>query len=156
MRWDQGRADIERMLADRRLQRVPASREHAERMLAQARKHLTSAQEVCGDDPEGGYALLYDASRKALAAVLGNQGLRPTSAGGHLAGSGRGHRDDGGGHRRRRRHRLAVRAEALDMQGDRLADQPLDLLDAVAGDPTPGSSGAYAPYPVSPCSMMTA
>jgi hypothetical protein len=85
MRWDQGRADIDRMLADRRLQRVPASRKHAERLLAQARKHLTSAQEVCGDDPEGGYALLYDASRKALRAVLGNQGLRPTSTGGHLA-----------------------------------------------------------------------
>jgi hypothetical protein len=85
MRWDQGRADIDRMLADRRLQRVPASREHAERLLAQARKHLTSAQEVCGDDSEGGYALLYDASRKALTAVLGNQGLRPTSIGGHLA-----------------------------------------------------------------------
>jgi hypothetical protein len=85
MRWEQGRADIERMLADRRLQRVPASREHAERMLAQARRHLRSAQEICGNDPEGGYALLYDAGRKALAAVLGNEGLRPTSAGGHLA-----------------------------------------------------------------------
>jgi hypothetical protein len=85
MRWDQGRADIERMLAERRLQRVPASRAHAERMLAQARRHLMSAQEVCGNDPEGGYALLYDAERKALAAVLGNEGLRPTSAGGHLA-----------------------------------------------------------------------
>jgi hypothetical protein len=85
MRWEQGRADIDRMLADRRLQRVPASREHAKRMLAQARRHLTSAQEICGNDPEGGYALLYDAGRKALAAVLGNQGLRPSSAGGHLA-----------------------------------------------------------------------
>jgi hypothetical protein len=85
MRWDQGRADIGRMLADRQLQRVPASREHAERMLAQARRHLTSAQEVCAHDPEGGYALLYDAARKALTAVLGNQGPRPTSAGGHLA-----------------------------------------------------------------------
>jgi hypothetical protein len=49
MRWDQGRTDIDRMLADRQLQRVPPSREHADRMLAQARKHLTSAQEVCGD-----------------------------------------------------------------------------------------------------------
>jgi hypothetical protein len=48
-------------------------------------RHLTSAQEVCAHDPEGGYALLYDAARKALTAVLGNQGLRPTSAGGHLA-----------------------------------------------------------------------
>lgn len=36
-------------------------------------------------DPEGAYALLYDAVRKALWAVLENEGLRPTAAGGHLA-----------------------------------------------------------------------
>jgi len=29
--------------------------------------------------------LLYDAARKALTAILENQGLRPTSRGGHLA-----------------------------------------------------------------------
>jgi len=33
----------------------------------------------------GAYALLYDAARKALTAILENQGLRPTSRGGHLA-----------------------------------------------------------------------
>jgi hypothetical protein len=85
MRWEQGRAAIERMLADGELQQVPASREQADRLLAQARVHVTSAAKVCDDDPPGGYALTYDAARKALTAILENQGLRPTSRGGHLA-----------------------------------------------------------------------
>jgi hypothetical protein len=85
MRWDQGRAVIDRMLAAQELQRVPASREHADRLMAQARKHLTSAAEICDEDPPGGYALVYDAARKALTAVLENQGLRPTTRGGHFA-----------------------------------------------------------------------
>jgi hypothetical protein len=85
MRWNQGRDAIERMLADSELQRVPASREHANRLILQARKHLISANEICEDDPAGGYMLIYDAARKALTAVLENQGLRPTTRGGHLA-----------------------------------------------------------------------
>ena len=36
-------------------------------------------------DPEAAYSALYDAARKALVAVLENQGLRPTSTGGHVA-----------------------------------------------------------------------
>jgi hypothetical protein len=35
--------------------------------------------------PLAGYALAYDAARKALTAILENQGLRPTTRGGHLA-----------------------------------------------------------------------
>jgi len=85
MRWDQGRPVIDRMLASSQLQRVPASREQADRLISQAQTHLTSAAEICDQDPPGGYALLYDAARKALAAVLENQGLRPTTRGGHLA-----------------------------------------------------------------------
>src|SRR5215472_13784457 len=85
MRWDQGRAVIGRMLADQHLQRVPASREHADLLMAQARAHLSSAAAICHADPPGGYALVYDAARKALTAVLENQGLRPTTRGGHLA-----------------------------------------------------------------------
>lgn len=85
MRWEQGRATIEEMLANGELQRVPASRQQADRLLAQARHHLASAARVRAEDPAGGYALTYDAARKALAAVLVNQGLRPTSRGGHLA-----------------------------------------------------------------------
>jgi|SRR5215471_14000416 len=85
MRWEQGRLAIERMLADGELQRVPASREQADRLLVQAKTHVSSAVRVCGDDPAGGYALAYDAARKALTAILENQGLRPTTRGGHLA-----------------------------------------------------------------------
>jgi hypothetical protein len=85
MRWDQGRAVIDRMLTSQELQRVPASREHADRLISQARMHLDSAVEICGQDPPGGYALVYDAARKALTGVLENQGLRPTTRGGHLA-----------------------------------------------------------------------
>jgi HEPN domain len=85
MRWNQGRDVIERMLGGSELQRVPASREHADRLILQARKHLASANEISKDDPAGGYMLAYDAARKALTAVLENQGLRPTTRGGHLA-----------------------------------------------------------------------
>jgi hypothetical protein len=85
MRWDQGRVVIGRMLAGNELQRVPASREQADRLISQADKHLASAAEICAQDPAGGYALLYDAARKALAATLENQGLRATTRGGHVA-----------------------------------------------------------------------
>ena len=85
MRWVQGRTVIEQMLSAGDLQRVPASREHAVRLLEQARRHVSSTQNAAVAAPEGAYALLYDAARKALTAILENQGLRPTSRGGHLA-----------------------------------------------------------------------
>lgn len=85
MRWKEGRAEIGAMLVSGELQRVPASREHADNLLNQARKHLASARAVVENDPEGAYAIGYDASRKALVAVLENQGLRATSRGGHVA-----------------------------------------------------------------------
>ena len=47
--------------------------------------HLVSANEISEGDPAGGYTLVYDAARKALTAVFENQGLRPTTRGGHLA-----------------------------------------------------------------------
>jgi hypothetical protein len=85
MRWNQGREVIDRMIAASELQHVPASRAHADRLILQARRHLVSADEISDDDPLGGYTLVYDAARKALTAVLENQGLRPTTRGGHLA-----------------------------------------------------------------------
>ena len=85
MKWNQGRAEIDAMLAASELQRVPPSREHADRLLVQAGQHIGSARLAVAADPEGAYALAYDAARKALAAVLENQGLRATTRGGHLA-----------------------------------------------------------------------
>lgn len=85
MRWQQGRAAIDGMLARGELERVPPSRDHADVLLAQAQQHLGSAQLISEADPAGAYQLLYDAARKALAAILENQGLRATSRGGHIA-----------------------------------------------------------------------
>jgi hypothetical protein len=85
MRWEQGRAALDGMVERGELERVPASREHADALLDQAHQHLGSARAIAGADPVGAYQLLYDAARKALTAALENQGLRATSRGGHLA-----------------------------------------------------------------------
>jgi hypothetical protein len=85
VRWNQGRATIDKLIADGELQRVPPSREHADQLLAQARKDLASAELLCGSNSKRAYESLYDAARIALTAVLENQGLRPTSHGGHTA-----------------------------------------------------------------------
>ncbi len=70
MKWDQGRAVIDRMLADAELQRVPPSRVQADRLISRARTHTASAAAICEEDPPGAYAIVYDAARKALTAVL--------------------------------------------------------------------------------------
>lgn len=67
------------------LEQVTASPENAARLLAEAQRHLRSAELVAGADPAGGYDLLYAAARKSMAAVLAVQGLRATSKGGHIA-----------------------------------------------------------------------
>ncbi|MDX6344166.1 MAG: hypothetical protein QOH87_4304 [Trebonia sp.] len=52
MRWNQGRATIDRLIADGELQRVPPSREHADQLLAQAHKDLASADLLRGSNPK--------------------------------------------------------------------------------------------------------
>ena len=85
MRWNQGRAQIDRLIADGELQRVPPNREHADQLFVQARKDLASAELLADANPKRAYESLYDATRMALTAVLENEGLRPTSRGGHTA-----------------------------------------------------------------------
>src|SRR6266540_6410474 len=85
MRWQQGRDTLDSMINRGELERVPASREQADLLLAQAHQHVSSARAIAESDPVGAYQLLYDAARKALCAVLENQGLRATSKGGHVA-----------------------------------------------------------------------
>ena len=85
MRWQQGRDTLDGMLERGELERVPASRDHADELLTQARDHLGSAELVAKTDAVGAYQMLYDAARKALCAILENQGLRATSRGGHIA-----------------------------------------------------------------------
>ncbi len=85
MKWQQGRSVVDAMLEKRELDRVTPSAEHAAELIAQARRHAASAERIAEDDPADAFQLLYDAARKALVAILENQGLRPTSRGGHIA-----------------------------------------------------------------------
>ncbi|MBI4944444.1 MAG: hypothetical protein HY830_27190 [Actinobacteria bacterium] len=75
---------MERLLTERRLQRVETSEESVAALLAAAGRHLDLARSGGAVDPEGAFTLAYDAARKAATAVLARQGLRPTSRGGHL------------------------------------------------------------------------
>ncbi len=84
-RWGTGRKDVEAMVAAGDLEQVAPSAENATRLLAEAERHLRSAELVADADPAGGYDLLYAAARKAMAAALAVQGLRATSKGGHIA-----------------------------------------------------------------------
>ncbi|MFI9581283.1 hypothetical protein ACIHCQ_05450 [Streptomyces sp. NPDC052236] len=84
-RWNPGRATVDALIGSGELERVPASQQAAESELVRARKHVGSVQQLLATDPEGAYTLAYDAARRALAAVLQNQGLRATSRGGHTA-----------------------------------------------------------------------
>jgi hypothetical protein len=51
MRWNQGRAEIEKLIADGELRRVPPNREHADQLLVQARKDLASAELLLDANP---------------------------------------------------------------------------------------------------------
>jgi hypothetical protein len=83
--WGKGSADIDALIAGRFVQPVAADRNLADLMIAEARRHCASAKATIDGDPTGSFSLAYDASRKALAAILENQGLRATTTGGHRA-----------------------------------------------------------------------
>jgi hypothetical protein len=85
VRWEEGRGTVESLIANGDLQRVTADLSSAKSLLEAARRHLSSAASIRESDPEGAYATLYDAARKACAALLEAQGLRATSRGGHIA-----------------------------------------------------------------------
>lgn len=66
------------------LERVPADNDTVAALIASARRHVMSATTTAADDPEGAFTLSYDAARTTATALLAHQGLRPTSAGGHI------------------------------------------------------------------------
>lgn len=73
------------MISQGELAQVVPSDELAERFFEEADRHLASATAIRVTDPTGSCQLAYDAARKACAALLAVQGLRATSAGGHIA-----------------------------------------------------------------------
>ncbi len=85
MTWEQGRAVIEQLLDRGELERVAANPEFATASLEACERHIATAQQALATDPVAALSIAYDAARKALAAVLLIQGLRPTRHGGHIA-----------------------------------------------------------------------
>ncbi len=75
---------IARLLDQRHLDHVPADADTVNGLLDAARRHVESARALVESDNAGAYALAYDAARKSATALLAHQGLRPTSAGGHI------------------------------------------------------------------------
>jgi hypothetical protein len=53
--------------------------------LKKASQRLETAAAIVADDPESAFVLAYDAARFVGEALLAQQGLRPTQAGGHVA-----------------------------------------------------------------------
>lgn len=84
-RWETGSHDIEAMLTAGALEQVSPSPANATRLMAEAHRHLRSAELLAEDDPTGAYDMLYAGARKSMAAALATQGLRATSRGGHIA-----------------------------------------------------------------------
>jgi len=83
-RWSTGEADIEQFLAARHLQLVTGTQADGTPGLNRARMTLASAESLLVRDPTNAFVLAYDAARQACTAILAHQGLRPTSAGGHI------------------------------------------------------------------------
>ena len=84
-RWGKGADQIQAMLERRELQRVAGGADAALGLLDSADRHIETSRRALPNDAEGAYVLAYDASRKAATALLAQQGLRPTTRGGHIA-----------------------------------------------------------------------
>ncbi len=83
--WQGGRAAIERLLEEGRLERLqqPAALEWGAQQLGVCERQLDSARTVADGDPDSAFTLAYDAARKAAAVLLQMQGLRARAQGSH-------------------------------------------------------------------------
>jgi HEPN domain-containing protein len=85
MRWSTGEAAVERLLAAGHVERVQGAQADGASWLDRARRGLQAAQVIAKTAPDSSVVLAYDAARQACVALLAQQGLRPTTAGGHYA-----------------------------------------------------------------------
>ena len=67
------------------LQKVQGAEANGQSLLDKAMRTLASARTLLEIDPDSSYSLAYDAARFACTALLAQQGLRPTTSGGHYA-----------------------------------------------------------------------
>ncbi len=85
MRWTAGEAVVERLLTEQRVERVQGAQADGKSWLERARRALEAARTLAESAPDSSVVLAYDAARQACVALLAQQGLRPTTAGGHYA-----------------------------------------------------------------------
>jgi hypothetical protein len=83
MRWTTGDQTIERLLQEGRIERVQGARADGTAWLERARRTVSAAGLIAGTNPDSAFALAYDSARQACTGLLVQQGLRPTTAGGH-------------------------------------------------------------------------
>src|SRR5450759_991052 len=84
-RWPRGEAEIEQLIATKQFQRVVGGQANGEHLMEKAARTVATAGEIALDDPDSAYVLAYDAARYSATAMLAQQGLRPTTSGGHYA-----------------------------------------------------------------------
>lgn len=84
-RWAKGRAEVDAALVAGHLQKITGAAASGEALLEKAARTLRSAAALVETDPDTAFILAYDAARHSGTALLAQQGLRPTTAGGHYA-----------------------------------------------------------------------
>ena len=85
MRWSAGEAEVDRLLDQGSIERVQGAQADGESWLERARRGLDAARILAEAAPDSSIILAYDAARQACVALLAQQGLRPTTSGGHYA-----------------------------------------------------------------------
>lgn len=84
MRWSRGRADVDRLVEEGRLERATGAAADGSSLLESAEGLLASARRERDSNPEAAFVLAYDAARKASTALVAQQGLRTKSMGHHV------------------------------------------------------------------------
>jgi HEPN domain-containing protein len=83
--WQRGKASVGQLLANGALEMVTGAAANGLPWLAKARRTLATAASAADTDADSAFTLAYDAARFACTALLTQQGLRPTTRGGHYA-----------------------------------------------------------------------
>jgi hypothetical protein len=74
MKGTRGRADVDQLLADRRLEHVTGAAADGTALLRSAAALLESARREAESNPEAAYVLAYDAARKAATSLVASPG----------------------------------------------------------------------------------
>lgn len=84
MTWERGKATVEQLEAEGRLERITGAAADGTPWITSATALLESARRESDSNPEAAFVLAYDAARKACTALLAQQGLRTRAIGHHV------------------------------------------------------------------------